>query len=244
MKDRLNVNLKNTTVMIVPSMTKAEVLKELSRDVDYIAQMQSGLRKKYARQLKNKCDGLLGITRYVNPQTHNIQYVVWHKVFNGYYCDISHISFIEYNDGRNINYLMPSFTNLGYTLSGCVVFTAHSIQRLYERAGLSWIDFLKEGYKEGFRFGYQYYDYKGVKTLSTSFGLKGIFIVEEGKWGIVMKTFVSNNLLGTNQQTVMVDCRQANINYTKEIHAGIERSCGDRVSELSRTQRRAAMRML
>ena len=204
--------------MIVPTMTKAELLRELSNEMQYIGGMVEGINKKYVKQLRVPKSGILGITRYVSPRK-NVIHCVWRKNWTGKFCSIGSTVFIEYTDADNHhNYIMPNFNHGGICVVSCTIFTGHSITRIKERAGLDFKQFLEYGETFRFFFSVESYEYKGKTVSATAFGDKGLLICEKGEWGTMIKTFVSTEMLGKNQEQHMDMVTQIADEYREETY--------------------------
>ena len=187
--------------MIVPTMTQPELFKELSREMDYIRDMVSGIRTKYSRQMRIKSNGILGLTRYVSPR-HNIVWCLWCRDWTGKLTTISSVVMIEYTDEKNSrNYIMPQDTSYGMStrVSSCLIFSGHCMTRIRERGGMDFKEFMRYSYGHHFRYTVQDYEYNGKTVKATALGDMGLMLCEEEPWGMTCKTFVSNNLLGSNQ---------------------------------------------
>lgn len=198
-------------------MLKEDLLKELKKEIDFVSGLSFGILKKYHKQIANgKQEKILGITKYKSPRNNNI-WVVWQlDIYDKKRKSISDTVFVEYrNNQGEVNYIMPCY-NMYNTMSDCVVITGHSIQRLKERTGMDWKGFLEYGYSKKFKFCYDSYVYQGKESQATAFGDKGLFmVVTDDKWGTTFKTFVSSDLLGTNQLETLVATEKESEDFRK-----------------------------
>ena len=121
--------------MILETMTREEVFKEIKQDEDWLKGMGYGLMKKYSKQLKDKRYGhreILGMSSYTTPNNNRV-----HCVHQKYYSDkdnkyasVCFVSLYEYRCGDKLRYIYPIY---GYGVfencpCGLVVFTEHCQQ--------------------------------------------------------------------------------------------------------------------
>ena len=176
--------------MIVPSMTKAELLREVKEDSDWVFERRNGIRKKYNKRLK-KFDGeiLLGISTYKTPR-YNEAIVVWvASNVNKHEFNLSCFTYFKYNTPAGVQYILAT----RYAQS-VVVYTVHFIKRLKEREGLSFIDFIQLlGKEASYLVVPDKYVYKGKEVEVVPFLDRGFQIFKEDNWGMNMLTYISKS---------------------------------------------------
>lgn len=185
--------------MIVPKMTKAEILKEIDRDSDWVLDRQPGIWKKYAKKIARAKYGttLLGQTRYTTERKNNI-WVLWMcekwKDETGIYSLMMH----EVMSPRGYEYIVAiEHETLGSTT---ITFTPHAIDRLKERSGMDFPELTR--YCATKRGGYlciTTYEYEGEKRPVYSLGEFGLFVLSDGPWGFIAQTYVNKDLLSDAQ---------------------------------------------
>ena len=137
--------------MILNTMSPDAIISRLKDIIDDIdLGKRNGLRIKYAKALANRkvADGsILGVSRYTIDD--NNVYVVASKQQFGrgkrqaemvlsYY-----VTCMDPHSGK-ISYLKPYFDVRGTNLRGYGVYTSHCLQRLNERAGETFLDFISK----------------------------------------------------------------------------------------------------
>ena len=224
-------------------MSKTELLRDLTRDVEFLNRVAEGVSKKYAKKMKadNKAC-LLGITKYTNPTTHNTIWVAWYKTWNGYYNELCYSYLVEYLVDRSRNWVMgidgsPDM-NSPHREREAIVYTQHSLERLKERAGLDFKSFMAELVTTLARFKMTTYEYNGEESLGFALNDKGLFLTELCEWGVICKTFVSANLLGDEQQKSMESSIEGSNQYADYIYNRDYNQAGAAYGRLNRKQRR------
>lgn len=219
--------------MITHTMTKDELFKELHTEGMWIDSLRDGIAIKYKKRLnpKTATDGrtLLGITTYTTPRKNKV-HIAWVRVKTGKFVTIQSIHYYEYtNQNGKRQYINPCYDSFGVRPKLVVVYTAHAMSRLRERAGLSLQDLLY--YKaddDGFTVNYAgVYEYKGKKSTMFNFGDKGMFITEKCKWGEIAVTFVNYELLGPVQTEEIKRCMENIKTYNENREREMIESCED-----------------
>jgi len=176
--------------MIVPSMTKAELLREVKEDSDWVFERRNGIRQKYNKRLK-KFDGeiLLGISTYKTPR-YNEAIAVWvASNVNKHEFNLSCFTYFKYNTPAGVQYILAT----RYAQS-VVVYTVHFIKRLKEREGLSFMDFIQLlGKEASYLVVPDKYVYKGKEVEVVPFLDRGFQIFKEDNWGMNMLTYISKS---------------------------------------------------
>ena len=162
-----------------------------------------GLTQKYIKQLNNrkvKDDTILGIHTYT-IQNSTVYVVAQKKNYNRSSRSMGEIVFTYYISALNpytgkYSYIMPTFGTTGYRVMGCVIFTAHFIQRLRERDGKGFADLLKINGGEVMAF---VYNPKGTEgEIETRWGTYRLFGHQDGPY-ITITTMVTEDMLYEDQ---------------------------------------------
>lgn len=198
--------------MILETMTRQEVLKELQADCDWVDERIPGLKKKYNKSLKNKRVGhktILGISKYLTPRKNKV-FVCAVKLLFRNYCALGNAVLFEFvgNDGK-IRYIFPLFED--NRLVETITFSSHCIKRMKERSGLQPIDVLKiiaidnEG-----SLCFSHYEYEGKLSFMSPLGNIGGVIGVKCDWGILAITYINVELQGENQLTCLQNGKEKN----------------------------------
>ena len=196
-------------------MTKPELLTELTREDDWIQDRKDGVCVKYRKLLNPKKvpEGfrVLARTTYTTPRNNKV-IVFWVRVKRDKLLMVETVYYFEYQtpNGKK-QYLMPLFNNRS-DAQEVVIFTVHAMQRVQERAGMPFLDLAEYECNHGVAGKKAKYTYNGKETLVVNAGDKGLFILEEDKWGYAAATFISNQIMKDNQTEKLNECEK----YTKE----------------------------
>ena len=187
--------------MIVASMTREEVTREIREDSEWLLARYEGIKTKYRKQIKAHRTGekLLCVSKYVTPH-HNTAYVVWYLSGAGKKeCHMGMMHYFQYMTPAGCQYIHPTYRNL--TL---ITYTSHFIQRLQEREGMTFMDFIKQFiYDSSFVINYDKYEYKGKEVNVIPFGDFGFQVYVDGDWGISVVTYISKKQYKGDQNNII-----------------------------------------
>lgn len=195
--------------MITYTMTKDELYRELASDAEWLIGLSGGIAIKYKKKLtlKTAPEGFhcLGISRYTTPKNNKV-FCSWLSVRANNVITVEQLCLFEYvTKSGVVQYVAPCFPHMSNRPNNVIIYTAHAIERLRDRAGLSFEDMLR--YSAEFPSHHRdYYEYKGEKKEMFDFGDKGMFICEPHEWGVCAVTFVNNDILKANQEEKLNEC--------------------------------------
>lgn len=201
--------------MILESMTKEEVFKQLKADIDWLDGRTPGLKTKYNKHLKDKRVGhksILGVSSYLTPNHNRVQMLVQKAVF-GKLNSLCFSYLFEFTGGNGKKrYLYPLFVNR--RLCDVVVFSNHCMSRMMERSGLTSTDLLRAlaNGNDG-AMNVEAYEYKGEKRLLCSIGNYGGVICSPCAWGIIGVTYINLE----QHDVVQVICHQETQSQNEEV---------------------------
>lgn len=209
--------------MITYTMTRAELLNEISEDCMWIDGLREGIAVKYRKKLNPKTakEGhyLLGITNYITPRNNKVT-VAWVRVKYGKYVTIESMHYFEYTAKLgNKQYINPCYKGKVPVPDKVVIYSGHALQRLRERADMSLTALIE--YETGAHDSYTHhftgkYEYKGEVHTMFNLGDKGMFITGEHEWGVIAITFVRYDMLGEAQEKEIKECIEKTLAYGKE----------------------------
>ena len=203
--------------MIVSTMTKDEVLREIRRDYVWVLERTDGIRIKYNKVIKSvKANRTLGIVNYTTPNRNKVT-VVWRVIVYGKgLIDIACSMYFHNMTPKGLQFLMP--------LNSCtelLVYTSHCIDRMQERGSMSFGDYIRYVEETENKCGITRYKYDGKETQLMSVGSNGAFIVVHGDWGITAVTFIGNDQFGENQSKVASDLLSEVHGYVEQVRKDV-----------------------
>lgn len=228
--------------MILYTMTKEELVKELTADTQWIDSLRGGIVTKYSKRLNPKTapDGhsLLGITTYTTPRKNRV-IVAWTRVKTGKYITLESMHYFQYTaKNGTIQYINPCYGNQRLEPKNIVIYTAHALQRVRERAGMNLLETLAyQCSNEATAHYVGKYMYKGELKTMFNLGDKGMFITTEHRWGTTALTFVSYDLLGEAQEEEIKKCIRKTREYNDRKLIKLEDDC----AKLPRFLKRSVM---
>lgn len=189
--------------MIVASMTKEELLKEITLDKQWVEDRAHGIVMKYRKKTKNfRGRKVLGVTNYTTPRNNDVTAVWCANCFEKGVVSYSCSTYFRFMSPRGYQYI--TIIGNASTLSNPLIFTSHSIDRLMERCGMTFKDYIIEC--ELSDYGNLYfndYEYKGKVTKAMVVPNRGMFITVDGDWGWTTVTFIDKDLQGKVQNDVV-----------------------------------------
>ncbi len=193
--------------MIVSTMTKADVVRELNEENDWVNMRSYGIREKYKKKIRS-CRGniVLSTVTYTSPRNNNL-FVIWkcHRINREVVC-VQPLFFIRYMTSRGYQYI-GLITNKKYG-DVPLIFTSHCVDRVKERSGMEFKDLMI--YKETTDWTSTYiddYEYEGRKSKGMVVEGKGMFIITESEWGFTAVTFITEEQQGDVQTTISVKAK-------------------------------------
>ena len=178
-------------------MTKAELLREVKQDSDWVFERRHGIRQKYDKKLKKFTGGiLLGISTYKTPR-YNEAIVVWvASNVNKHEFDLSCYTYFKYHTPAGVQYILAT-----RNARSVVVYTVHFIKRLKEREGLTFTDFIQLlGQEANYLVVPDKYVYKGKEVEVVPFLDRGFQIFVDDTWGMTMVTYISKSQYQGDQE--------------------------------------------
>lgn len=177
-----------------------------------------GLQEKYRKQLNDRkvLDGqILGVSKYTIQQ--NTVYVVAVKrTYNygsrrgGELTITYYISALNPETGK-YSYVMPSYGITGTVMKGFVMYTAHFVQRLWERDHKTFPELLKDVGGDAMVL----VEKSGDDEYETTWGTYRLFIkAEEGAWYVT--TMVTDDMLYSNQLETKEVIASKTVAYNEE----------------------------
>ncbi len=207
--------------MITYTMTKEELSKELLSDCLWLDSLRQGISIKYRKYLnpKTATEGhkTLAVTTYITPKNNKV-ICAWVRVKAGKCVTVESMHFYEYTTNQGVKqYINPCYKGFTATptISQIVVYSAHALQRLKERANMSLYDMFN--YKGNHIAASQIgeYTYKDEKHTMFNFCDIGMFIYKPHEWGIIATTFINLELLGEEQSNKVKECYDNAVNYSQ-----------------------------
>lgn len=194
--------------MIVETMTKQGLLREINDDVSTLLRRIKGWRKKYNKKMKDKRVpfGTLLDTLQIKTSKYNTldlyllkgkdDFIPFRAVYKVFMKD-------KYGN-FGWHFIVPNIQN-GGKVYDVDVYTPHFIKRLKERLDMTFDDYIRD------------MDYAGVEQTAYTYnipegqfafniGNKGLALVEGHKWGFLVKTVVNREKLYQNQVEILDDC--------------------------------------
>ena len=214
--------------MIVPSMTKDELVKELSLDKDWVDGRVYGIDQKYKKKImKVRGHEVLAVTNYTTPRN-NFVTVVWRATYVDRRTTIlTAVPYFRYMTVRGYQYIMlmchgkHSYTPL--------IYTSHCIDRMKERIGMDFRQYIiqSEAQDNGGMFMDDYV-YNGKQTKGLVFPNYGMFILDEATWGYAAVTFISKEQQGDVQNEITSEYERQrhmyNLRYENNIREQIRKN--------------------
>lgn len=228
--------------MIVETMTRDEVFREIQADDDWCAQRCIGLAKKYNKALKNKRIGhnsILGMVEYITPN-HNKVHGIVQKVFvddKQKYAIPAIVTIYEFvsSDGKR-RHIYPLNYMDSNRLQSLIVFSDHAVQRLRERCGKSMMDLFVDLCVENEScMSFIYYDYNGKDDEHLSVIGDTILLAKDSEWGKTVTTILNKNQLYENQED-MNDFLQRHIEGLKEYNKEKYEECPKQIAKIVATK--------
>ena len=178
--------------MIIETMTKEELRKELTEDMEWVYERFDGLRKKYSRQLKSRLvkeRTFLGCSKY-NTQKRNEVYLYIFKAYadqNQKYADLHYVPVFSYMHGNKKRYLTVWFDRYG-RVEQATVFSSHSLDRLNERVGIDFSELIK-GNQEILQSGNTFMPYHLAGHDGEYYSDFGpcILLARDHPWGMIIE---------------------------------------------------------
>ena len=184
--------------MILETMTREEVFKEIEQDEIWLMERGGGLMKKYSKQLRDKRYEhleILGMTTYTTPNNNKV-----HCVIQKYYADKSNkyailalVSLYEYRCGDKLRYVYPIYHyGVRNKLKDLVIFSEHAVQRMNERLGKDMFEVFKDiCTDQDTCVAFAKYDYNGRDDEMIGRISDGIAFACTHEWGVVVSTIIS-----------------------------------------------------
>ena len=133
--------------MIVDTMTKAELYKELTDDTDWLCGRLGGLAKKFNKALKNKrvADrAILEVVEYTTPNNNKVISVIQKVVIKDKYATPTITSMFEYTTRNGMKrYIFPALDFDYDRIKYLLIFSAHAVSRMRDRLGMTIKDLLE-----------------------------------------------------------------------------------------------------
>ena len=187
--------------MIVPSMTKEDLFREDSYDSEWVRGMTMNQVKKHQKKLgklkTNSCT-VLSVTNYKSPRKNDLV-VVWYGVkYPDVGTAISCIIYYKYWTPRGFQYVEVVHNKYSREI---IVFTSHAIDRLKERSNIAFNEYIVQDVNDTVspNFYMSDYEYNGKTSKALLFKDTGMFILEEGDWGLYAVTYINKEQQGETQ---------------------------------------------
>lgn len=228
--------------MIVETMTRDEIFREIREDDEWVTLRCIGLRKKYNKALKNKRvknHTLLGTVEYTTPR-HNKVYCIVQKL----YCDDKEkyaiptiISLYEFtsSDGKR-RYIYPLQYMQSNRIQSLIVFSDHAISRLRERCNKSMMDlffdicFVNDSCMSWLKYDYNERDDEHFSVVGDT-----ILLAKDSEWGVTVTTILNKNQLYENQED-MNDFLKRHIEGLKEYNKEKYEDCPKQIAKIVATK--------
>lgn len=190
--------------MIIDTMSPTEIKKEIIQDNNWLLSRSNGWKKKYHKrlQLKYKDDfTILEHKKYKSPLHNNIHCFFVCKQWNNQKWNGLLLVFIwevlTYS-GRKRYFILN--TTGEYTLV-----TSHSVERMQERSGKTFIEMFEENIKSSTHGIMAWVNYKGGASneLMAKFGDGFLFGYNDEFDNTIVKTYVSNSMQFQNQECLV-----------------------------------------
>lgn len=191
--------------MIVPSMTKQELIRELSQDVDWVYDRAYGIREKYRKTINKVTDRkVLGFVKYTTPKKNQVL-VAWSVYKVGKDIVLSPVVFFCCPTSRGFQYInLASSPTSGVKLP--VIYTSHAIDRLRERSNLTLQDVVTISEQTSYgRCFIRDYEYEGRQAKALVVDGYGMFILVEQEWGLYAVTYIDKDQQGDVQNQISDD---------------------------------------
>lgn len=206
--------------MILNNFSKEDILYNASKVVAEFStsSIPGGLSLKYAKQLKNRAipdNTILGVHRY-SIQGNTVYVVATKRLFyrsprkGGELTFTYYISVLNSTTGK-YSYVRPNWDITNTRMVGYVLFTAHFIQRLNERANITFPELLKTNPGECTPL----VDMEGENKIQASWGSYRLFGFLEGPY-VTIATMVTDDMLYENQLPVEDEFDAIAAGYIKE----------------------------
>lgn len=206
--------------MIVDTMTKAELLKELREDFIYFNGRNNGWIAKYSKKLRDKRipnHKVLAITPYTTPNGNRVKVFIFKE-------KVGNVNILSrtYLFEVGLRYLIPNCDAVGKP-QDVVIFTKHFQDRLFERTGNTLIESLiklresgagsvciksYESYKEqGLEEGEWY-----VANMNNA-----LCLATTHKWGFILTTVITKRQESSKQKIEYLICKSESNEHDKEL---------------------------
>lgn len=202
--------------MIRLNMTRQELRKELSSDIEWVNERLNGIAKKYHRQLKsNRLQGIFHSSWYTTPNHNRV--CVYYYV-NGDFIGIMPYWKIIGDDGK-VRYVSVSFQCMRDRLSGCYLYTNHFLKRLKEREGKDFDTWFREKIEaNNISFEPTDYTYNGdSKQCYAVINDAMAFGIYTDSFDIVFTTLISKEQEKKNQQEMHIEAFEQNRQRMQEV---------------------------
>ena len=197
-------------------MTRQELRKELSSDMEWVKERLKGIAKKYHRQLKsNRLQGIFHNSWYTTPNHNRV--CVYYYV-NGDFIGIMPYWKIIGDDGK-VRYVSVSVQCLTDRLSNCYLFTRHFLKRLKEREGKDFDTWFREQVEANdISFEPTDYTYNGdSKQCYAVINDTMAFGIYTDSFDVVFTTLISSEQEKENQQGMHIEAFVQNRYRMKEV---------------------------
>lgn len=206
--------------MLRLTMTRDELMKELSSDKEWVSERLNGVVKKYNRQLKsNRLQGIFHNSWYTTPN-HNRVCVYYVK--NG---DL--IGFMAYwriiGDDGKVRYISISIQCMTQRLINCYLFTNHFLKRLKEREGKDYDTWFRERIEtNNISIEPTDYTYNGdSKQCYAVINGSMVFGIYTDSFDVVFTTLINREQERGNQQDMHDKAFIQNVSNIKEVEEEI-----------------------
>ena len=192
--------------MIVRTMSKELLVRELNSDMDFLYGMNDGWKKKYHKQLKNKKIpemALLATTEYTSPNQNKIVVHLFKTILNK-----KDYSFYAVPVWKTyFGYITPLINDWGRAI-GATEYSSHAVQRIKERLGMDFLEYQKK--IQGSLANVEYHFNDCPDETVASLGDFGFGFFKKTDWGKICTTVVSKEQLYDNQIELFEECFKNN----------------------------------
>lgn len=206
--------------MILNNFSKEDILYNVAKVVSEFStsSIPFGLTMKYAKQLKNRAipdNTILGVHHYT-IQGNTVYAVATKRLFyrsprkGGELTFTYYISVLNSTTGK-YSYVRPNWDITNTKMVGYVLFTAHFIQRLKERAGITFVELLKTNPGRCTPLA----GMEGENKVQTVWGTYRLFGFLEGSY-VTIATMVTDDMLYEDQLPVEDEFDNIVARYVKD----------------------------
>ena len=191
--------------MIVQSMAKQELLRELNQDVDWVYERSYGIREKYRKVIKKVTDRkILGTVKYTTPKKNKVQ-VTWVVYRMNKDIVLSPVILFCCPTPRGYQYI-NLISNTNGSVQIPIIYTSHAIDRLKERSSLTLLDVISIGERASYGRCYiRDYVYEDKQAKALVVDGYGMFILVEQEWGLYAVTYIDKDHQGEVQNQISDD---------------------------------------